>query len=136
MNNRNQKIKQVIAYWKKSAQHNWETALILFKNKRYDACLFFCHLSLEKLLKGLVVKKTNKQAPYIHDLEKLAYLAGIKFSKEQLEYLHKITSFNIAGRYADKKYEFYKQCTKEYTQKYLSISKDFVLCLKKEYQKK
>lgn len=136
MNSRNQKIKKVIGYWRSSAQQNWQTTLVLFKNRRFDACLFFCHLTLEKMLKGLVVRKINDHAPFIHDLKKLAYLTEIKFSKEQLKYLEAITDFNIAGRYADQKYRFYKRCTKEYTQRYLSITKELILCLKKEYQKK
>ncbi len=49
-------LDEQINYWKKSAERNWKTVLSLFKNKHYDACLFFCHLVIEKLLKGLAVK--------------------------------------------------------------------------------
>lgn len=136
MSSHNQKIKKLITYWKVSAESNWETTLILFKNKRYDACLFFCHLTLEKMLKGLVVEKTKDQAPFIHDLPRLVKLAALELNPEQIKHLRIIDNFNIAGRYADYKYKFYKQCTKKYTQKYLSVTKEIVLCLKKEYQKK
>ncbi|MFC1613218.1 HEPN domain-containing protein [Patescibacteria group bacterium] len=68
-------LKEQINYWKKSAERNWDTTLSLYKTKHYDSCLFFCHLTLEKLLKGLVVRQTNKTAPFIHDLEKLANTA-------------------------------------------------------------
>lgn len=44
-------INKQITYWKKSAERDWQTALDLFKTKHYDACLFFCHLALEKFLK-------------------------------------------------------------------------------------
>lgn len=125
-----------IDYWKKSADHNWKTALDLLKTKHYDACLFFCHLTLEKLLKGLVVEHTNKQAPYIHDLEKLAIIAKLLVSPEQSEYLKTITRFNIGGRYDDEKLAFYKSCTKEYTEKYFKISNELRLWLKKQYKKK
>lgn len=53
-----------------------------WNSKRYDACLFFCHLVLEKLLKGLVVKRTEKAAPCIHDLAELLKTTGI-FDKQQ-----------------------------------------------------
>ena len=125
-----------IDYWKKSAEHNWKTALDLLKTKHYDACLFFCHLTLEKILKGLVVERTNKPAPYIHDLERLALVAEIPISKEQSKYLKIITRFNIGGRYDDEKLAFYKSCAKEYAEKYLSISNELKLWLKKQYQKK
>ncbi len=125
-----------INYWKESAEHNRKTALDLFKTRHYDACLFFCHLALEKLLKGLVVELTKEPAPYVHDLEKLALIAELPISKEQSEYLKTITRFNIGGRYDDEKLAFYKSCTKEYAEKYLNVSNDLRLWLKKQYRKK
>lgn len=125
-----------IAYWKESAGRNWKTAQGLLKLKHYDACLFFCHLTLEKMLKGLVVKETNKSAPYIHDLENLALIAKLLLSKEQKENLKTITRFNIGVRYDDDKFAFYKLCTKEYAERYFNISKELYLWLKKKYQKK
>ena len=79
---------------------------------------FFCHLSLEKLLKGLIVKILEKPASYIYDLDWLARLAQLDLSKKQSENLKIITDFNIAGRYNDEKLEFYKKCTKKYAEKY------------------
>lgn len=130
--NKNKHIK----FWQESAERSWNAALGLFKLKHYDACLFFCHLALEKLLKGLVVKQTSEIAPYIHDLERLAKLADLILSETQIQILRIITKFNVAGRYSDIKYAFYKKCTKGYTQKYLRISQKIILWLKREYQKK
>lgn len=123
-------------YWKDSARRNWETALSLFKSRHYDACLFFCHLTLEKILKALVVKKTNKPAPYIHDLAKLSEIAQLGMSESQIQNLRIITGFNMSARYDDVKLAFHKKCTKSYTKKYLEITKDLYLWLKKQYQKK
>ena len=128
--------KQIINFWHKSSERDFKTAQGLFGLKRYDACLFFCHLSLEKLLKGLIVKILEKPAPYIHDLDRLARLAQLDLSKKQSENLKIITDFNIAGRYNDEKLEFYKKCTKKYAEKYLNITEELFLCLKKEYRKK
>ncbi|MCK5122575.1 MAG: HEPN domain-containing protein [Candidatus Pacebacteria bacterium] len=128
-------LEKQIAYWKTSADRNWETAQGLLKLKRYDACLFFCHLTLEKSLKGLVVKQTEKPVPYIHDLKKLAILAEAKLTDEQIENLRIISKFNMAERYDDIKFAFYKQCDKSYIEEYFNISKELYLCLKKEYQK-
>lgn len=125
-----------INYWKKSAEHNWKTALDLLKTKHYDACLFFCHLTLKKILKGLAVQHTDKPAPYIHDLANLAATANLILSKEQINQLRIITTFNISGRYDDEKFVFYKSCDKKYTEKYFNISNELRLWLKKQYQKK
>lgn len=132
----NKQFNEQIRYWKITAERNWETTRSLFKLKHYDACLFFCHLAIEKILKGLVVKKTKQASPYTHDLERLALLANLVVSKNQLENLKIISEFNIVGRYDNIKYEFYKKCTKEYTEKYFKICEELYLWLKKQYQKK
>lgn len=128
--------KEQLDYWKKSAEKNWDAANVLFKSRHYDFCLFTCHLAIEKLLKGLIVIDTKSMAPFTHDLERLAILAKLAPSKEQVENLKTITGFNMMGRYADEKFSFYKRCTKEYTGKYLKICEELFLWLKNQYPKK
>jgi len=77
-------IKEQTDHWKHLAARDWKTARGLFEIKRYDACLFFCHLTLEKLLKGLVVFHTKQEAPYIHDLERLSVAANLSWLFELL----------------------------------------------------
>ncbi len=131
-----QSFKDQAIYWQSSAQRNLRTSEDLFKTKHYDSCLFFCHLSLEKALKGMIVKNTRQSAPYIHDLEKLAVLANIPLDDKIRIYLRIISTFNIAARYDDVKLDFYKRCTKSYTKKYLTITKEIYVWLKKYYQNK
>lgn len=128
------KLEDKIAFWESSGKRSWEVSQSLFKLKHYDSCLFFCHLAIEKLLKGLVIRKTRKDAPYIHDLERLATLSEITYSDEQKEHLREIVTFNIAGRYDDEKRSFYKKCTPSYTKKYLEITRKLVLWLEDEYR--
>lgn len=129
-------LQKQVDYWTKSAKRDWDTAEFLLKTKRYDACLFFCHLTLEKILKGLVAARTGKPAPFTHDLAKLSIEAHIVLDEEQIKNLRIITGFNIATRYDDAKFSFYKQCTKSYTEKYFNISKNLYLWLKKQFPKK
>ena len=128
--------KKIINHWIKSSQHDFETAEFLFKGKRYSECLFFCHLTIEKLLKGLVVKQIQKSAPFTHDLFYLSKLAELNLTSEQKKYLEEITKFNISARYDNAKLAFYETCTKSYAEKYLKISNDLYLWLRKLYQKK
>jgi len=130
------RLQTQIDYWRGSAEKSFKAAQILFDNRHYDSCLFFCHLALEKLLKGLTVVATSKEAPYIHDLVKLANLANLELKKETIKELRIITTFNIAGRYQEEKLAFYKRCTKNYTTKYLNASKILFSWLKKKYPKK
>jgi HEPN domain-containing protein len=129
-------LEKQINFWKNSAENDWKTARILFDSKRYDACLFFCHLTLEKCFKGLVTEKTKKAVPYTHDLEKLAIVTGLKFSDDQLDDLRIITKFNISARYENIKFDFYKICTADYAKDYLNVSHKLFLWLKKQYRKK
>jgi len=125
-------IQKIIAYWVESSKRDFEVAKDLFKKKHYSYCLFFCHLTLEKILKALVVKTTKQQAPYLHDLRKLAERAELDSSPKQFTRLDKISTFNIAGRYNDFKLKFYKKCTKVFTKKYLQLSKKLYQCFNKQ----
>jgi HEPN domain-containing protein len=109
---------KIINSWLVSSEKDFEIAKRLLKSKDYSYALFFCHLSLEKLLKALIIKKKNELPPPIHLLVRLANLSGIKFSKDQLDDLAEITTFNIRARYDDYKLKFYKKATKIYTVKY------------------
>jgi len=130
-------IQENIKYWLESSKKDFRAAQSLFESKHYAQCLFFCHLSLEKMLKGLTVKSAKKYPLYTHDLRRLAEIAKIDLDIQQRKYLDKIFTFNIAGRYADAKFEFYKKYNKkEYVQRYLKITENLLLWLKKEFQKK
>ena len=125
-----------VEYWKDAAVRDFETAQTLYKNKRYDACLFFCHLTIEKCLKGLVVKETKEPAPYIHDLPQLAEYADSSLDEETIGHLKTISTFNIGGRYDDYKLSFYKKCTPAYTKEYLKIAERIYHHLEKKYREK
>ncbi|MFH1187972.1 MAG: HEPN domain-containing protein [bacterium] len=114
-----EKTKEIALYWQKTAEHDYETMLSLFKSERYSDSLFFGHIVLEKILKGLVVKEIKEQAPYIHDLVRLQEIAQLELPKEEISFLNKINDFNIRSRYPEYKLQFYKICTKEYTKNYL-----------------
>lgn len=129
-------MQRQVNYWRKSADKNFAAAKVLYKNKHYDSCLFFCHLAVEKMLKGLVVWETKNNAPHVHNLVVLASIANVALTDEQKNHFTIITNFNQAGRYDDEKLAFYKRCNKPYTEKYLKISNDLLLWLKERYPKK
>src|SRR3989344_8982923 len=126
---------EIVNYWRDASDGDFDLSRNLFESKRFSYCLFFVHLSIEKLLKGLIVYKTSNPAPYEHNLVRLAESTGIKYSEEQLDLLADITTFNIKARYDDYKNQFYKIATKEYTEKYLLQAEQFITWLKKHFQK-
>lgn len=125
-------IKKIINYWIEGAKSDMKAAEVLLNGGSYSQCLFWCHLVLEKLLKACVARHTKTQAPYSHNLVLLTENSGFVFSENQKENLVVITKFNMRGRYADELQQFNKQCTKEFTEKYFQITKDFYQWLIKE----
>ena len=63
--------------------------------------LFFVHLALEKALKAIACRVIGHDPPRIHNLVRLAELAHITPSQEQMETLAKMNAFNIEGRYSN-----------------------------------
>jgi|SRR5680860_530155 len=111
--------KKIIQYWQKTAEHDYGTMDGLFRIKRYPEALFFGHIVLEKILKGVVVRETGEEAPYIHNLTKLADIANCELLKDEIDLLDEVNDFNIRARYPEYKLQFYKQCNRKYAKNYI-----------------
>lgn len=122
-----------IRHWQQSSEETWSTARWLRRGKRYAECLFFCQLTLEKTLKGLVVLATQRDAPYIHDLVRLAQIAQVAVTEREGRILNIISGFNLKARYDDEKETFRKQATRAYTEKYFAEADVLRVWLQKKY---
>jgi AbiV family abortive infection protein len=118
--------KEVIKYWLTASKEDFDSAEILFENKKYHHALFFCHLSIEKMLKAVIVKSTKTAPPLIHDLIRLAEKAKLPLNDSQMNELVEITTFNIEARYDDYKLSFRKKATKRFSQKYLEKTREIL----------
>ncbi len=67
-------------------------------------------------LTAYYVKEIDAVAPRIHDLCKLAIRCNLEMSEEQMDALQYVTLFNIEARYEECKQDFYKKCTREFTE--------------------
>lgn len=123
----------VTAYWQTTARESFSSAETLFKAKHFDHALFFCHLALEKILKGLVWKKTNNPPLPIHDLVKLTEQAGLCTNTTQQDQLKEITTWNIEARYDTYKRDFYQKATKTFTQEWLAVARELFVWIQKQY---
>ena len=105
-------------YWLNSSEEDYNVMKYLYSGKKNSYCLFFGHLVIEKLLKGLYAKN-NEESPYTiksHNLLALAEKCHLELTDEQVEKLQIITQFNISARYDDYKESFNQKCTDEYTE--------------------
>ncbi len=122
-----------IKYWLDSAEHDLDTANTLFSSGKYDWCLFISHLVLEKLIKAFYVKNNhNKIPPKTHNLVRLAQLSQVKLEEKHLLFLDEVNDFNLEVRYPEYKNEFYKTCTKDFTEIYFKKVKEFYQWLKSQ----
>ncbi len=107
----------LMEYWQNSSDEDYNVMNVLYSNKKNSYSLFFGHLVIEKLLKGLYAKN-NKENPYTiksHNLLALAEKCNLELTDEQVEKLQIITQFNISARYDDYKETFNQKCTDDYT---------------------
>lgn len=126
------KFQEIELFWKNQSREDLKTAEGLFSLGRYAPTLFFCHLTLEKFLKSLIVRETKSNAPFEHNLIKLSKIAKIDFSDNERSLISEINTFNIKGRYDDYKSKFYKKATKMYAEKYINETKRIIIWLKKQ----
>ena len=118
-------VKQ-IDYWKTGSLSDIETADILIDKKKYREGLFFCHLSMEKMLKALYVKRKNDIPPKTHNLFQLSESIDLKTDENTSEFFGILMNYQLEGRYPDynpqipdeKKVKMYLSQTKD-TQKWL-----------------
>ena len=107
---------EIVKYWIDGAEEDFKTMNHLYGSKDYSWTLFMGHLVIEKLLKAHYVKENDTNAPFLHDLSRIAQKTSLNFSENQLDSLDEITTFNIKTRYDDYKKSFRNLCTKEFTQ--------------------
>lgn len=121
---------QVISYWLTEAQESLQVADHLVEKRDFSYALFFGHLAIEKILKAIHAARFQEHAPPIHNLLRLAKIAGLEPDEPQTKALLTITAFNIEARYPDLKRAFRQQCTPEYTQRQLVSIKELFVWLR------
>ena len=118
-NKSNIDVDKIVKHWVETSDDDFNTMLTLYNSKSFSWALFLGHISTEKLLKALYVKRFREHAPFTHNLYRLGELIGLEMSDEYSDWFDEITSFNLNARYDEYKKEFYKLCTPEYTQAWI-----------------
>lgn len=88
-------------HWLSSGGEDFEAARSLLETGHYRHALFFAHLAIEKTLKAHVTRRTCQVPPRIHNLERLADMAGIDISPGRRESLREFGVHQVGGRYPD-----------------------------------
>jgi HEPN domain-containing protein len=102
---------RVKGFWIEEAAEALRVAWHLYEKEDYSYALFFGHLAIEKLLKAIYVFRKAEQAPYLHNLLRLAEAVDLSLSEERKAQFIRITGFNLEARYPDEKRTFRQKCT-------------------------
>ncbi|MDR3367093.1 MAG: HEPN domain-containing protein [Prevotellaceae bacterium] len=101
--------------WFLQSDYDLEVADSMLKTGRNIYCIFMCHLSLEKALKGLYIKQTGKFPPKLHDLMYFVGKITLDLSDDKREFLVWINGLSILTRYPDDLRKMIALYTKEQT---------------------
>jgi len=94
-------IQKQIDYWRSGANDALETASLLIENGKILFGLFFCHLSIEKLLKSHYVRCTSSLAPKTHDLLYLSKKLDFELEEEHIAFFATLMYYQLEGRYPE-----------------------------------
>ena len=87
--------------WAEQAEYDFDTARAMLDGGRYLYVLFCCQQAVEKMLKGVIVKRTSEFPPRSHNLTRLVEVAGIALDAPQADILGELTGYYIHSRYPE-----------------------------------
>jgi HEPN domain-containing protein len=108
-------VNRTVNYWIEGAEYDISVSDVLFQAGKYPYALFIAHLSIEKLLKALVVIETKEHAPHTHSLPLLADKMTFEIPKKLKIKLAGFMEFYFEVRYPEDQKTFYKKCTMDFT---------------------
>ena len=101
--------------WFLQSDYDLDVADSMLKTGRNIYCIYMCHLSLEKALKGLYIKRFNKIPPKLHDLMYFVGKTGLNLPEDIKVFLEWINSLSIITRYPEDLRRMMAFYTKEQT---------------------
>jgi len=110
--------------WFYQSDYDLETAVDMFKSERYIYCIFMCHLSLEKALKGLLVKQTGEYPPKSHSLIFFVEKLGLQISDSTYEFIFTLNKISVPTRYPEDLRKLFKEYTKSKTEDILNSTRE------------
>ncbi len=94
------KAEEISKKWFEFSAKDLKSAEILFKNRAYEGCVWHCHQTLEKYLKGVILE-TSRPIRKTHDLPTLLNDTGFDFPSEILGFTQELNAYYQPSRYPD-----------------------------------
>jgi HEPN domain-containing protein len=110
-------FKKTYLEWYFQADYDLEVAGDMLKSGRFVYCIFMCHLSLEKGLKGLLNKRTGEYPPKSHSLVFFVEKIGLVLADPDLDFLFSLNKISVPTRYPENLKELIKEFNQADTEK-------------------
>jgi len=126
-----------VEYWLELCDDDLRAAKNLLASKDYLWMGFICHLIAEKALKAVVANTTEEAPPKIHDLPRLANIAGIsgELPEGHKNLLNNLMPLHIEARYPEHKEKVAATLTDDYCAKILKETEEFLCWIKQKLEK-
>lgn len=118
--------------WYFQSDYDLETAFDMFKSGRYVYCIFMCHLSLEKVLKGLLVKSKGEFPSKSHSLIYFVEKIELKMDDAYYEFLYTLNKISVPTRYPENLRKLVAEYSKERTGNILNRTKEIQSWIKQQ----
>ncbi len=112
--------------WIQQAFYDLDTAHSMFKSGRYLYVFFCCQQAIEKMLKAIIVHRKNELPPRIHQLTRLADVAGLGMNQDKKDFLRKLSIYYIKTRYPDEIIDLSSNLNKESAQWVLNQTQEII----------
>jgi len=109
--------------WYFQSDYDLDVAKSMLDTGRNIYCIFMCHLSIEKALKGLCIKRTGDFPAKTHNLIYFVDKIGLDISDADMEFLNMLNALSIPTRYPEDLEQLLKAYSKERTATILQQSK-------------
>ncbi len=116
--------------WFKQADYDMDTAEFMFSGERYFYSVFMCHLSIEKALKGLYIRKFKDAPPKTHNLLYLLEFIDLELPEDMYDFVFTLNRVSVLTRYPDDLKKMLEDYNKEKTNEILGKSKELLRWLK------
>lgn len=87
--------------WFFQSDYDLETAEDMFESGRMVYCIFMCHLSLEKALKGLFMKRKGEFPSKSHSLIYFVEKIGLMLNDADYEFIFMLNKISVPTRYPE-----------------------------------
>ncbi|MBN1508646.1 MAG: HEPN domain-containing protein [Sedimentisphaerales bacterium] len=112
--------------WAERAQYDLDTADAMFKAGRHLYVLFCCQQGVEKMLKAVIVQRTNRTPPRIHQLVRLVELARVAADERQVDFLRELSNYYLPSRYPEEAADLAFVVREEDARRVLAQSREFM----------